>query len=161
VDVVVGVQEPLAGTQRQFGSPARRPGALRPQPVPGLLDLTVVVAPDGGLATSERPDRSLSGAELAEVVRRAGGNFVIADLRLWLDWPGPSDEYQRLRGNLTQLATLTGATVWVPMEHGRIEILDGCRDLGVSDNTGDPGRGRGTETAPMCSGPMWMDAWFP
>jgi hypothetical protein len=38
-----------------------------------LFDLAVVIAPDGGLAAAGRPDRSLTGVELAELVRGQGG----------------------------------------------------------------------------------------
>jgi hypothetical protein len=52
------------------GARSRRP---LPRPIDGLFDLDVTVAPDGGLATPDRPDRSLTGADLAELVRRGGG----------------------------------------------------------------------------------------
>jgi hypothetical protein len=50
-----------------------RTGAVRPRRIPGLFDLAVVVGPDGGLTTAQWPDRSLTGTELADVVRAAGG----------------------------------------------------------------------------------------
>ena len=62
------------------------------------------------------------------------------DLRLWVEWPAAAGERDRLRDNLTQLAAITGATVWAPMVGSRVEILDGCQDLGVLDSDGRPGR---------------------
>ena len=61
-----------------------------------------------------------------------------ANLRLWLAWPEPSIERRRLRRNLTELADVTGATVWAPRESGWAEVLDGCRDLGAIGSQGDP-----------------------
>ena len=40
---------------------------------PGLFDLPLVVAPDGGLAIPERPIQSLTGLQLAQLVVKAGG----------------------------------------------------------------------------------------
>ncbi|WP_432838034.1 hypothetical protein [Dactylosporangium sp. CA-092794] len=62
------------------------------------------------------------------------------DLRVWLDWPGGPRMRRRLRRNLTELAEATGASVWAPAEGGRVTVLHGCRDLGVVDPDGRPGR---------------------
>ena len=57
-----------------------RAGGERPRRVPSLYDLAVVVASDGGLATRQRPDWSLTGAELAGMVQDSGGDGL--DVRL-------------------------------------------------------------------------------
>jgi hypothetical protein len=51
-----------------------------PRPIDGLFDLDVLLAPDGGLATPDQPDRSLTGADLANLVRHGGGAGL--DVRL-------------------------------------------------------------------------------
>lgn len=133
--------------------------------------------PGGGLALTTRDDFVRCRAAAAELrpghpalstvaVGVASGDFVLGDygggvsrcdgrqlaaalaslplygsaLRLWLSWPDAIEERRRLRLNLALLAATTGATVWAPAEGGRVEILDGCRDLSVVDRDARPGR---------------------
>ena len=63
-------------TAPSVGASGRTDGASGP----ALFDLPLVVAPDGGLATPERPTQSLTGLQLAQLVVKAGG--AECDVRL-------------------------------------------------------------------------------
>ncbi len=87
--------------------------------IPGLFDLPLVVAPDGGLARTDRPDTSLSAAELAGLVMRAGGDGL--DVRIL----APAGEQNM--PTLTALADLLGCDVLVPQAGARLRYDRGGR----------------------------------
>jgi hypothetical protein len=76
-----------------------------------------------------------------------------AQVRLWLSWPTAAADRRRLQANLTELAEVTGATVWAPDEPGAVVMLDGCLDLAAVDSLGEVGRWRPYGT----SGPFESD----
>jgi hypothetical protein len=121
--VAVGVTTgKAAGIDPGPGTVASRDGAQRAaggqsRAVPGLFELRLVVAPDGGLAGPDRPETSLGAAELAGLVRRTGGEGL--DVRIL----APAGE-QNLP-TLTALADLLGCDVLVPPAGARLRYLGG------------------------------------
>ncbi len=61
------------------------------------------------------------------------------EVRMWVTWPADEEEQERLHRNLSRFAETTGAIVWAPDPQAGTEVLDSCRDLGVTAHDGGPG----------------------
>ncbi|MDR7277284.1 hypothetical protein [Catenuloplanes atrovinosus] len=102
-----------------------------------LLTAVVPAGPSGFRAgTYEGTDLACTGEDLASAlswIRLYGG-----DLRLWLDWPGDRAGRETLDGELSRLADVTGATVWVPPLGGSVRATEDGTDLLALGPGGDP-----------------------
>lgn len=104
---------------------------------PGLTTVAVTVRGGGFLVGDYDGTHEVrSGPGLAASV--ADLPLFGTDLRLWLAWPSEPAEQDRLAAHLTELAVLTGATVWTPPVGGVAHVVDGCADLGALDTDGHP-----------------------
>jgi hypothetical protein len=125
-------------TRDDFARRRAAAAALRPGH-PGLLTVAVG-ARTGDFLVGDYSGRSTRCDASAFAAVLAALPLYGSDLRMWLSWPDGAEDRQRLRANLTDLAEVTGATVWAPAEGERVGILDGCSDLSVVDSQGQPGR---------------------
>ncbi|MEU4643332.1 hypothetical protein [Micromonospora sp. NPDC023814] len=114
-----------------------RAGGEQPRRIPGLFDLAVVVAPDGGLATRQRPDRSLTGAQLADMVRENGGDGF--DVRL-LVATGP-----QTRATIQAMAHELGRDVLVAPAGSELTYIRSMSELSLTSarRSGTDGGGGG------------------
>jgi hypothetical protein len=106
---------------------------------PNLVTVAVDVR-SGDFVVGDYSGRSISCDGRALAVALAAVPLDGRDVRMWLRWPEVDEERRRLRRGLLDLAEMIGTDVWAPVEGSRVEILEGCRDLGVVAPDGRPGR---------------------
>jgi hypothetical protein len=104
---------------------------------PGLVTVAVAVQ-DGDFIIADHSGRLWPGGAGALAAALAELPLYGWEVRMWLSWPTSAEDGRRLRRHLDGLSEIVGATVWAPVEGGRVELLDGCRDLSVVDSRGQP-----------------------
>jgi hypothetical protein len=125
-------------TREDFVRSRAAAAALRPGH-PDLLTVAVGVR-SGYFVVGDYGGRSILCDGRAFAAALAILPLYGSDLRVWLSWPESTDDWRGLRHNLTELAEVTGATIWAPAAGGRAEILDGCRDLAAVGRDDQPTR---------------------
>ncbi|WP_432827572.1 hypothetical protein [Dactylosporangium sp. CA-092794] len=140
--------------------PARSgPHAVRTRQVPGLFDLAVVVAPDGGFAAPGDPQRSLGVAELAALVRAGTGDDRV-DVRV------PVAVGEHNRPALEALAAELGLDVLAAPPGSELRpvpaLLGGAGDGGVELTPVDPTTGFPVDwiVVPPTGTPAAAPTWF-
>ncbi|HWS35974.1 MAG TPA: hypothetical protein VN408_24955 [Actinoplanes sp.] len=154
----------LPGWYETDGGAIRARTGMVALPVPGGLMLATradFVGRRAAAATlmAGHPELTTIGAAVRSggfVIGDYAGGFEVADgrrfaallaslplygteVRMWLTWPSDAGEQELLHRNLSGFAETTGAVVWAPDPHASTEVLDGCRDLGVTTRDGGPG----------------------
>lgn len=115
----------------------RRAAAAALRPSDSRLLTVAVGVRSGEFVVGDYDGRSVlcDGLDLASVL--ASLPLYGADVRMWLSWPESAQDRGQLRRRLTELAEVTGATVWAPVEYGRADLLDGG-DLAAVGHDGRP-----------------------
>ena len=104
-----------------------------------LLTISVGTS-SGGFILSDHSGHSNLGDGRALAAALGDLPLYGHDVRVWLSRPVSAQDRQSLRRNFSELAALTGATIWVPANGGRAEILDGCGDLSAVGPDDQPTR---------------------